>query len=160
MHGILDPLLLNATAMSDFKKSFTEKAHHAIIISYRYLPCCGVNKVRYSIINIHLPLMIFIRMHSQESQFHNKCQIFSIKSIIYVQIPPFVRAFGKQIQTRVQVQLKGKTKSPKSFIISRRNMSNEVQNQTLGCFYHKSSIMFQPENSFVCRKEMEMLTFT
>ena len=31
MHGTLDTLLLNATAVSDFKKSFTEKANHAII---------------------------------------------------------------------------------------------------------------------------------
>jgi hypothetical protein len=82
--------------------------------------------VRNSIINIYLPLMMFIRMHSQEYQFHSKCLICSIKFIIYVQIPPFVRAFGKQIQTRVRVQPKGKTKSPKSFVISRRNMSNEV----------------------------------
>ena len=50
--------------------------------------------VRNSIINIHLPLMIFIRMHSQESQFHNKCLYCSIKSIIYVQISPFFHAFS------------------------------------------------------------------
>ena len=60
--------------------------------------------VKNSIINIHLPLMIFIRMHSQESQFHIKCLFCSIMSIIYVQIASFVRAFGKQIQTLVQVQ--------------------------------------------------------
>ena len=60
-------------------------------------------EVRNNIINIHLPLMIFIRMHSQESQFHNKCLFCSIMSIIYVQISSFVRAFGKQIQKRVQV---------------------------------------------------------
>ena len=60
--------------------------------------------VRNNIININLPLMIFIRMHSQESQFHNNCLICVIKFIIYVQIASFVRAFGKQIQTRVQVQ--------------------------------------------------------
>ena len=61
--------------------------------------------VRNSIINIHLPLMIFIRMHSQESQFYNKCLFCSIMSIIYVQIASFVRAFGTQIQTLMQVQL-------------------------------------------------------
>ena len=48
--------------------------------------------------------MIFIRMHSQESQFHNKCLICLRMSIIYVQIASFVSAFGKQIKTRVQVQ--------------------------------------------------------
>jgi hypothetical protein len=31
MHGIINILLLNATAVSDYKKRFTEKAHHAII---------------------------------------------------------------------------------------------------------------------------------
>ena len=40
-------------------------------------------------------------MYSHESQFHNKCLICSIKFIIYVQIAPFVRAFGKQIQRSV-----------------------------------------------------------
>ena len=54
--------------------------------------------VRNSIINIHLPLMIFIRMQSQESQFHNKCLICSIMSLIYVQIATFVSSFCKQIQ--------------------------------------------------------------
>ena len=54
--------------------------------------------VRNGIINIHLSLMIFIRMHSQESQFHNKCLICLIKFTIYVQSPT-VCAFGKQIQT-------------------------------------------------------------
>ena len=43
-------------------------------------------EVRNNIRNIHLPLMIFIRMHSQETHFHTKCLICSIKSIIYVQI--------------------------------------------------------------------------
>ena len=31
-------------------------------------------------------------------------------------------------------------------------MSNYVYNQSLGCFYHKS-LIFQPENSVVIRKE-------
>ena len=48
--------------------------------------------------------MIFIIMLSQESQFDNKCLICSMKSIVYVQIASFVRAFGKPIETRVQVQ--------------------------------------------------------
>ena len=67
----------------------------------------GVTKVRNSIINIHLPLMMFIRMHSQESQFHHKCLIMSIS---YVQIFSYVKAFGKQIQKRIQVQLDEKFK--------------------------------------------------
>jgi hypothetical protein len=62
-------------------------------------------EIRNNIINIPLPLTIFIRMHSQESQFHNKCLICSIMFIIYVQVATFVRAFSTQIQTLVQVQL-------------------------------------------------------
>ena len=58
--------------------------------------------VRNSIINIHLTLMVFIRMHSQKYQFQNKCLICSINYELYVQIASFVRAFGKQ--TLVQVQ--------------------------------------------------------
>ena len=46
-------------------------------------------------------------------------------------------------------------KSHKSSITVRRNMSNNVYNQSLGCFYHKSSIIFQPDNSFVIRNERE-----
>ena len=56
---------------------------------YRYRHVVESTEVRNSIINIHLPLMIFIKMHSYEYQFHNKCLLCSIKSIIYVQIPPF-----------------------------------------------------------------------
>ena len=97
--------------------------------------------VRNSNINIHLPLMI-IRMHSQESQFHDKCLICSIKFIIYVQISSFCSAFSPVIHIHDQVQ------TVKSSVTVRRNMSNDVQNQSFGCFYHKSSIMFQPENSF------------
>ena len=82
-------------------------------------------KVRNSIINIHLPLMIFIRMHSQESQFHNKCLFCLIKYIIYVQIPPFVSAFSSQIQTH-EAQANVQTKSSKSYITVCRNMSNDV----------------------------------
>ena len=96
MHGTLDTLLLNATAVSDFKKTLQPKEISDMLKQSTL--------VRNSIINIHLPLMIFIRMHSQESQFHNKCLICSIMTIIYVQIASFVRMFGKQIQTRVQVQ--------------------------------------------------------
>ena len=48
-------------------------------------------------------MMIFLRMHSQASQFYHKCLICSIMSISYVQVSSFVRAFGKQIQNRVKV---------------------------------------------------------
>ena len=57
-------------------------------------------EIRNNIINIPLPLMIFIRMHSQESQFHIKCLICLIMSIIYVQRATFVSTFGKQIHSR------------------------------------------------------------
>ena len=80
MQGNLDTLLFNATAVSDFKKALRKK--HAIIRVQRSEPKAAKRNIHHvaqstlvinSIINIHLPLMIFIRMHSQESQFHNKC---------------------------------------------------------------------------------------
>ena len=81
-------------------------------------------EVRNNIINIHLPLMIFIRMHSQESQFHNKCLICSIKLIIHDQIASFVRAFGKQIQKLIQVVPNVGRKVQKVPFTARRNMPN------------------------------------
>jgi hypothetical protein len=48
------------------------------------------------------------------------------KFIIYVQLPPFVRAVAKQIRTRVQVQRKGRTTIPKIYITGHRNISNDV----------------------------------
>ena len=89
--------------------------------------------VRNSIINIHLPLMIFIRMHSQESQFHNKCLFFSIMSIIYVQIATFVRICLQNVLSHEARSL-GADKISKSSITVHRNMSNDVQNQSLGSF--------------------------
>ena len=53
-------------------------------------------------LNIPLPLMIFIRMHSQD---HNKCLICSIMSVIYAQLATFVSAFGIHIQTLVLVRV-------------------------------------------------------
>ena len=67
--------------------------------------------------------MIFIGMHSQESQFHDECLICSIKFIIYVQIASFVSAFGKQIQKRIQVQ-PNVDEQFKSYITAPRNLSN------------------------------------
>ena len=99
--------LLNVCLMRPLCQIFMEKAYSesGAQTSQRNI-CHGgwSTLVRNSIINIHLPLMILIRMHSQESQFHNKCLFCLIMSIIYVQISYFVRAFGKPIQKRVQVQ--------------------------------------------------------
>ena len=53
MHGILDPLLLKATAVSDFKKPLRKNNTPCNNLStalrqqnkpYRYPPCCGVNR--------------------------------------------------------------------------------------------------------------------
>ena len=53
MHGILDPLFLNATAVSDFFLNFNGKSTPCNNPStalghknkpYRYPPCCGVSK--------------------------------------------------------------------------------------------------------------------
>ena len=89
-------------------------------------------EIRNNIINIHLPLMIVIRMHSQESQFHMKCLICSIMSIIYVQRAIFVNTFGKQIQSHEARSLVA-DKMSKSSVTVRRNISNDVWNQSLGC---------------------------
>ena len=106
MRGTLDKLLLNATAVSDIKKALPSTPCNNLSTALRdqtsrkdIRHIVESVKVRNSIINIHLPLMIFIRMHSQESQLYNKYLFCSRKSIIYVQIPPFVSAFSKQIQT-------------------------------------------------------------
>ena len=109
MHGTLDKLLLNATSVSDFKNTLRKKHNLSTALraqnsQKKYPPYCAVIN---RIININLPLMIFIRMHFQ---FHNKYLICSIMSIIYVQIASFVRALDKQIQTRIQVQLDEKFK--------------------------------------------------
>ena len=103
-----------STALRDQNKPDT---HHVV----------ESTEVINSIINIHLRLMIFNGMHSKESQFHNKCLFCSIKSIIYVQIPHFVVLVNKSKLTRCgQVQVKVQTKSSKSYITVRRNMSNDV----------------------------------
>ena len=69
--------------------------------------------------------MIFIRIHSQESQFHNKFVISSIMSIIYVQIATFVSAFCKQIQSHEARSL-GAEEMSKKIVTVRRNMSTDV----------------------------------
>ena len=81
--------------------------------------------VRNSIVNINLPLMIFIRMHSQESQFHNKCLFCSIIFIIYVQIATFVRICLQNALSHEARSL-GADKISKSSITVHRNMSNDV----------------------------------
>ena len=68
MHGIIDTLLLNATAVSDLKETRSSEPKTARGIS----AILESTKVSKNTINIHLPLMIFIRRHSQESQFNNK----------------------------------------------------------------------------------------
>ena len=90
---------------------------------YNYPPCWSQQKSEITL-NIPLSLMIFIRMHSQESQFHNKCLICSIMSIIYVQVATFVRALGTQIQTLVHVLSERWMKTSKSYITGRRILSN------------------------------------
>ena len=108
IHRTLEKLLLNASAMSDLKKQLSGKSTPCNNLStalrdqtsqkdFRHIVQSIL--VRNSIINIHLPLMIFLWMHSQESPFHNKCLFCSIMSIIYVQITTIVSAFCKQIQS-------------------------------------------------------------
>ena len=76
-------------------------------------------ETRNDMINIPLPLMIFIRMHSQESQFHNECLICSIMSVIYVQVATFVSV--RYTYPNASALLR--TKTLKSYITGRRNIS-------------------------------------
>jgi hypothetical protein len=101
-------------------------------------------EIRNYITNIPLPLMIFIRMHFQESQFHNKCLICSIMSIIYVQVATFVRALGTHIQTLVQVRHNVGQKVILQVVETFQTKYIQTKIPSLGCFYHKSSLMFQP----------------
>ena len=54
-------------------------------------------------------------------------------SIIYVQVATFVSTFSTQIQSHEAHALVADEMS-KSSIPVRRNMSNDVWNQSLGCF--------------------------
>ena len=78
----VDKLFLNATAVSDFKKTLRRKHTLRLCLvsakSHQNIQPFSKGEVsqKSEIVNIHLPLMIFIRMHSQESQFHNKCFVF------------------------------------------------------------------------------------
>ena len=60
--------------LSDFKKTLRK----SMILEISAI--LESTEVRNNTINIHLPLMIFIRRHSQESQFDKKWLICSIKS--------------------------------------------------------------------------------
>ena len=54
---------------------------------------------------INIPFDDLHQKALQESQVHNKCLFCSIKSVIYVQIPSFVSAFGMHIQTLILVSV-------------------------------------------------------
>ena len=119
--------------MSDFKKTLRKKHNlrTALREQMHISAMLESTEVRNNIINIHLPL-IFIRMHSQESQVHNKCLICSIMSI-YVQIVTFVSAFGKQIKTH-EVRSLVADEMSKSSVTDHRSLSNDAWNQSLECF--------------------------
>ena len=97
-----------------------------------YQPSRLVTKVRNSNKMNHLPL-IFVWLHSQDSQLHNKCLFCSIKFLFISKNLHFVGAHCSVI-----LRLKGshnrQTKNPNSIRKVRRNMSNDVYNQSSGCF--------------------------
>ena len=133
MHGKIDKLLLNATAVSDFKKALRRKhtlrlcqvssSHRKTSIFQRRR---GVRKVRNSVININLPLMILIGMHSQVSQFHNKCLFCSIKSI-YVQLPAFCSRVQPVIQMLNAQSLSSDEKSQKLYYSSQKHVKRCIE---------------------------------
>ena len=63
-----------------------------------FQPSRGVTNVRNSAKINHLPLMIFIWLHSQDSQLHSKCLFCSIKSLFMSQKLCFVGAVCSVIQ--------------------------------------------------------------
>ena len=82
---------------------------------------------------INIPFDDLHQKALQESQVHNICLFCSNMSVIYVQITYFVSAFDIHIQTLILVSVTS-DKNFKKLYTGRRNISNYVQNQSLGCF--------------------------
>jgi hypothetical protein len=97
--------LLLLQLLCQISKCFTAKAQYSIMLEQ-----CSATKISHtvnrqvvestkvinSIISLHLPLLIFIGMHSQDS--HKKCLFCSITSIFMSKYTGFVRAFSSLIQ--------------------------------------------------------------
>ena len=99
------------------------------IITNSYQPSRVVTQVRNSNTINHLPLMIFIWLHSQDSHLLNKCLFCSIKSLFISKKLSFVRAFCSVIH-RLKRSHNRQMKNPNSTRKVRRNMSNVVYNQS------------------------------
>ena len=102
------------------------------IITNSYQPSRGVTQVRNSNKINHLPLMTFIWLHSQDSHLLNKCLFCSIKSL-FIFKNRFVCAFCSVIH-RLKRSHNRQTKNPYSIRKVRRNISNDLYNQSSGCF--------------------------
>ena len=96
----------------------------------------SVTKVRNSIKMNHLPLMIFIWWHSQVSMLDNKCLLCSIMSLFMTKYLLFGCAFCPVIRMKKACALIPGRKVKITIKVS-RNMPNDVQNQSSGCFCHK-----------------------
>ena len=103
------------------------------IITTTNKPSRGVTHVRNSDKMNHLPLMIFIWLHSQDSMLHIKCLFCSIKSLFISKNLNFVCAFCSVIH-RLKGSHNRHSKNPKRISKVRRNMSNDVYNHSSGCF--------------------------
>ena len=101
------------------------------IITNSYQPNRGVTQVRNREKMNHLPLMIFIWLHSQDSHLLNKCLFCSMKSLFISK--NLVRAFFSVIH-RLKRSHNRQTKNPNRVHKVRRNISNNVYNQSSGCF--------------------------
>ena len=96
-----------------------------------YQPSRLVMKVRNINKMNHLPLMIFIWLHSQDSRLHNKCSFCSIKSLFICKNLNFDGAFCSVIQW-LKCGHKRQTKIQNSIRKVRRNMASNVYIQPSG----------------------------
>ena len=135
-----------STIFNNLRTAFSHKSHtvtRQIVQS---------TKVINSIINLHLPLLIFVGMHSQDSHFHKKCLFCSITSIF---MSKYLCSRVQFTNPKAQCASAKSRRKVKSSIRVCRNMSNYVYNLSLGYFYNKSSIIFQPDNSVFITEEKE-----
>ena len=103
------------------------------IITNSNQPSRRVTQVRNRDKMKHLPLMIFIWLHSEDINFLNKCLFCSIKSLFISKNLSFVRTFSSVIH-RLKRSHNRQTENTNCIHKVHRNMSNDVYIQSSGCF--------------------------
>ena len=103
------------------------------IITNSNQPSRRVTQVRNRDKINHLPLMIFICLHSEDINLFNKCSFCSMKSLFISENLSFVCVFSSVIAGSKAVTT-GRQKNPNCIRKVHRNMSNDVYIQPSGCF--------------------------